>query len=44
MQILQAYGKAIAIAISQVLLDCFVQGQGYACALGEAEIETVATV
>lgn len=41
---IQAYGKAIAVAISEVLLDCFVKGQGYACAMGQADINAVASV
>lgn len=40
----QAIGNAMAIAITQVTLDCQVEGKGHVCAMAEADITKTAEV
>lgn len=42
--IVQAYATAIAQAIAEVTLQCEIFGNGFACALGDADVVSVAKV
>lgn len=44
MNFVQAYAAAVARAVAEVTLDCEVIGNGYACALGDADVRAVAKV
>lgn len=39
---MQAYAEAVAHAIAEIGISCYVEGKGIACAYGAADIKTVA--